>query len=201
MLYWVAQIQLSMLLPLFSESNLPLTPSTSHSPTHKHTRAHTYTQNAQADSPATFVLTLKFLQRDIHTQSPIPYNPSSHPTNSAVLSVPTRTAFTFPILASAVFIAARVTRPLVTPRAHPAVITAAAARYTNAMTTTVGCTNLCGRRGHRKRQKRTWGKQAERKGGWSWDDIRREGSNSKRQQEWRKEESKTYCQGKTATLQ
>lgn len=108
---------------------------------------------------------------DVHTQTPTQTSTSSHPTNSAVLSVPAWTAFTFAVLASAMFVAARVTRPLVTPSAHPAVFTAAAARHTNAMATTVRCTNLCGRQGHRKRRKKSVGedRQKGRKGGgWRW---------------------------------
>lgn len=76
-----------------------------------------------------------------HTQT----KPLSHPTNGAVFSVPAWAAFTLAVLASAMLVAARVTRPLVTPGAHPAFVTTAGARHTNAMATTVGCTNLCGR--------------------------------------------------------
>lgn len=99
---------------------------------------------------------------------PAPTKPKtySHLTNSAVFSVPTRTAFAFAVLTSAMFVAAWVTRPLVTPSAHPAIVTAAGARNTNAMTTTVRCTNLCGRQRNRKGQKkRAGGRQKERKGG------------------------------------
>lgn len=99
---------------------------------------------------------------------PAPTKPKtySHLTNSAVFSVPTRTAFAFAVLTSAMFVAAWVTRPLVTPSAHPAIVTAAGARNTNAMTTTVRCTNLCGRQRNRKGQKkRVGGRQKERKGG------------------------------------
>lgn len=87
---------------------------------------------------------------------PAPTKPKtySHLTNSAVFSVPTRTAFAFAVLTSAMFVAAWVTRPLVTPSAHPAIVTAAGARNTNAMTTTVRCTNLCGRQRNRKGQKK-----------------------------------------------
>lgn len=99
---------------------------------------------------------------------PAPTKPKtySHLTNSAVFSVPTRTAFAFAVLTSAMFVAAWVTRPLVTPSAHPAIVTAAGARNTNAMTTTVRCTNLCGIQRNRKGQKkRVGGRQKERKGG------------------------------------
>ena len=154
MLYRVAQIQLSMLSPLFSNWTLPHTPNASHT-------------RRQTDS-----LRLCWTRRhtDVHTQTPTQTSASSHPTNSAVLSVPAWTAFTFAVLASAMFVAARVTRPLVTPSAHPAVFTAAAARHTNAMATTVRCTNLCGRQGHRKRRKKRVGedRQTGRKGGWRW---------------------------------
>lgn len=96
---------------------------------------------------------------------PAPTKPKtySHLTNSAVFSVPTRTAFAFAVLTSAMFVAAWVTRPLVTPSAHPAIVTAAGARNTNAMTTTVRCTNLCGRQRNRKGQKRESGGKTERK--------------------------------------
>lgn len=66
---------------------------------------------------------------DIQIQ-PVPHPQTeapSRPTYSAVFSVPARTAFTFAVLASAVLVAARVTRPLVTPGAHPAVVTATGA--------------------------------------------------------------------------
>lgn len=108
---------------------------------------------------------------------PAPTKPKtySHLTNSAVFSVPTRTAFAFAVLTSAMFVAAWVTRPLVTPSAHPAIVTAAGARNTNAMTTTVRCTNLCGRQRNRKGQKKESGGKTERKkrrGGWKWDGKR-----------------------------
>lgn len=48
-----------------------------YSQTHTHAPTHIHTQNAQADSPATFVLTLKSLQRDIHTQ--VPYHTTPLP--------------------------------------------------------------------------------------------------------------------------
>lgn len=121
---------------------------------------------------------------DVHTQTPTQTSTSSHPTNSAVLSVPAWTAFTFAVLASAMFVAARVTRPLVTPSAHPAVFTAAAARHTNAMATTVRCTNLCGRQGHRKRRKKSVGedRQKGRKGGGGGDGKGRQGGGWTRKQ-------------------
>lgn len=70
-----------------------------------------------------------------------------------MLSVPAGAAFTLAVLAGAVLVAAGVTRPLVTPGARPAFVAAAAARHTNAMATTVGCTNLCGRDGRGGREK------------------------------------------------
>lgn len=153
MLYRVAQIQLSMLSPSLSRVDPSL-----------HTQCFTHASNETAYACVGPPKPLPYT--DIHI--PAPNQNPSHPTNSAVLSVPTRTAFAFSVLASAMFIAARVTRPLVTPGAHPAVVTAAAARHTNAMATTVRCTNLCGRQGHRNRQKKkSWGRQTERKeGGW-----------------------------------
>lgn len=158
MLYRVAQIQLSMLFPLFSNWTLPLTPSASY------TRRHTDSLRlCWPPKPLPNAQTYTHIE----THSPPPETKiSSHPTNSAVFSVPTRTAFTFAVLASAMFVAARVTRPLVTPSAHPAVVTATGARHTNAMATTVRCTNLCGRQGHRKRQKKRVGedRQRERRG-------------------------------------
>lgn len=96
------------------------------------------------------------------TPPPPPTQTYSHLTNSAVFSVPTRTAFAFAVLASAMFVAAWVTRPLVTPGAHPAVVTAAGARNTNAMATTVRCTNLCGRQRNRKGQKRRVGEDRQK---------------------------------------
>lgn len=124
------------------------------------------------------------IHRHTHPKSSIKTKTSSHPTNSAVLSVPTRTAFTFSVLASAMFIAARVTRPLVTPSAHPAFVTAAAARHTNAMATTVRCTNLCGRQGHRKAKKRVGEdrRKGTKEGGWRWDGKGRQGSDGTRRQ-------------------
>lgn len=144
---------------------------------------------------------LSLKHRHTHPEFFIKTKTISNPTNSAVLSIPARTAFTFSVLASAMFVAARVTRPLVTPTAHPAVVTAAAAWYTNAMATTVRCTNLCGRQGHRKRQKRKWGRQTESKeGGWRWDGKGRQGGDRTRRQRWKKDKSESYCQGKAATL-
>lgn len=152
MLYRVAQIQLSMLPPRSSPTG----------PFPTHPALHT---DAGRRTAYAFVGPRK--HTDVHTQTPTRTSTSSHPTNSAVLSVPAWAAFTFAVLASAMFVAARVTRPLVTPSAHPAVFTAAAARHTNAMATTVRCTNLCGRQGHRKRRKKSVGKdrQKGRKGG------------------------------------
>ena len=100
-----------------------------------------------------------------YTDSPRPSNPPStqttcRPTNGAVFSIPARAAFTFAVLACAVLVAARVTRPLVTPCARPAVVAAAGARHTDAMATTVGCTNLCGRHRERRRE----GEKMNRKG-------------------------------------
>lgn len=137
---------------------------------------------------------------------PAPTKPKtySHLTNSAVFSVPTWTAFAFAVLTSAMFVAAWVTRPLVTPSAHPAVVTAAGARNTNAMTTTVRCTNLCGRQRNRKGQKKESGGKTERKKrrGWGGSGMEREdkavmGQGDKGE---KKDKSRIYCQGKAATL-
>lgn len=67
------------------------------------------------------------------------------PTNSAVLSVPARAAFTLAVPACPVLIAAWVTRSLITGCAHPSLLAAAGASDTNAMSSAVRCTNLCGR--------------------------------------------------------
>lgn len=137
---------------------------------------------------------------------PAPTKPKtySHLTNSAVFSVPTRTAFAFAVLTSAMFVAAWVTRPLVTPSAHPAIVTAAGARNTNAMTTTVRCTNLCGIQRNRKGQKKESGGKTERKkrrgGGGSGMEKGRQGGDGTRRQGWKKDKSRIYCQGKAATL-
>lgn len=137
---------------------------------------------------------------------PAPTKPKtySHLTNSAVFSVPTRTAFAFAVLTSAMFVAAWVTRPLVTPSAHPAIVTAAGARNTNAMTTTVRCTNLCGRQRNRKGQKKESRGKTERKkrrgGGGSGMEKGRQGGDGTRRQGWKKDKSRIYCQGKAATL-
>lgn len=149
MLYRVAQIQLSMLSPSLSRVDPSL-----------HTQCLTHASKETAYACVGPPTSLPNTDVHIPTQTETP----SHPTNSAVLAVPTRTAFTFSVLASAMFVAARVTRPLVTPGAHPAVVTAAAARHTNAMATTVRCTNLCGRQGHRNRQKKEWGKTDRKEG-------------------------------------
>lgn len=67
------------------------------------------------------------------------------PTNSAVLSVPAWAAFTLAIPAGPVLIAAWVTRSLITGCAHPALLAATGASDTNAVSSAVRCTNLCGR--------------------------------------------------------
>lgn len=154
----------------------PTGPFPSHPALHTHTQAGKRTAYAFVGPPKTIPNT--------HTQTYTQTQTSSHPTYSAVFSIPARTAFTFAVLASAMFVAARVTRPLVTPSAHPAVVTAAAAGHTNAMATTVRCTNLCGRQGHRKRQKREWGeyRQKGRKGGGGLDGKGRQGSDGTRKQ-------------------
>lgn len=64
-----------------------------------------------------------------------------------MFSVPSRAAFTLPVLAGSVLAAAWMTSPLFAPRAHPALVAATAARHADAMTTTVGCAQLCGTRG------------------------------------------------------
>lgn len=167
MLYRVAQIQLSMLSPPSSNWMLPLTPNAPY--THR-----------QGGSLYAFVGTPTPQTKHRHIDPTSPPHPhptqteaSSRPTYGAVLSVPARAAFAFAVLASAVFIAARVTRPLVAPGAHPAVVTATGARNTNAMATTVGCTNLCGRQEHRKKgkdKKKEWMGEG---GGFEADGIER----------------------------
>lgn len=81
------------------------------------------------------------------------------PTNSAVLSVPAWAAFTLAIPACPVLIAAWVTRSLITGCAHPALLAAAGASDTNAMSSAVRCTNLCGRE---KREEGIWVDRRER---------------------------------------
>lgn len=63
-----------------------------------------------------------------------------------MFSVPSRAAFTLPVFAGPVLAAAWVTSPLFAPSTHPALITATVARHADAMSTTVGCTQLCGTR-------------------------------------------------------
>lgn len=148
-----------------------------------HTQCLTQT-HTQVDRLPTLVLAPQKpsqTHRHTHPMSSVKTETSSHPTNSAVLSVPTRAAFTFSVLACAMFVAARVTRPLVTPSAHPAFVTAAAARHTNAMAATVRCTNLCGRQGHKKAKKESGGKGT-KEGGWRWDGKGRQGSDGTRRQ-------------------
>lgn len=82
------------------------------------------------------------------------------PTNSAVLSVPARAAFTLAIPACPVLIAAWVTRSLITGCAHPSLLAAAGASDTNAVSSAVGCTNLCGR--GEKREEGIWVERRER---------------------------------------
>lgn len=85
-----------------------------------------------------------------HTFPPPRLHP--HPTlltDGAVFSVPSRAAFTLPVLAGPVFAAARVTSPLFAPGAHPALVAATASRHTDAMSTTVRCAQLCGTGGGR----------------------------------------------------
>lgn len=72
------------------------------------------------------------------------------PTNSAVLSVPAGAAFTLAVPAGPVLVAAWVTRSLITGRAHPALLAAAGAPHTNAVSSAVRCTNLCGRGDNRE---------------------------------------------------
>lgn len=84
------------------------------------------------------------------------------PTNSAVLSVPARAAFTLAIPACPVLIAAWVTRSLITGCAHPSLLAAAGASDTNAMSSAVRCTNLCGR--GEKREEGIWVERREKGG-------------------------------------
>lgn len=67
-----------------------------------------------------------------------------------MLSVPARAAFTLAVPAGPVLIAAWVTRSLITGCAHPALLAAAGASDTNAMSSAVRCTNLCGRGDNRE---------------------------------------------------
>lgn len=66
-----------------------------------------------------------------------------HPTDSAVFSIPAWAAFTLAILAGAVFAAARMACPLIANDTHPTLLTAAAARYADAVAATVRRTKLC----------------------------------------------------------
>ncbi len=70
-------------------------------------------------------------------------------TYSAVFSVPSWAAFTVPVFAGPVLAAAWVTSPLFAPGTHPALVAATAARHADAMSTTVGCAQLCGTRGEK----------------------------------------------------
>lgn len=82
------------------------------------------------------------------------------PTNGAVLSVPARAAFALAIAARPVFIAAWVTRSLITGGSHPPLLAAAGASDTDAMPSTVRSTNLCGRE-ERKETEGTQGVKGE----------------------------------------
>lgn len=92
-------------------------------------------------------LSLSHAHTNIHTHThpeiDVNTSPPLHPTDSAVLSIPTRAAFTLAILAGAMFAAARVACPLIAQGAHPTFLTAAAACYADAVATTVRCTKLC----------------------------------------------------------
>lgn len=134
--------------PSVFQQDPSLTPSTSY--THRQTNEPMPSQGLEVQ-PQT---RRKKLKQTLAKNSPNrTHQTSPHPTNGAVFSIPSWTAFTFAVLACTMFVAARVTRPLVTPGAHPAVFTSTGARHTNAMATTVRCTNLCGRQGHRKKKR------------------------------------------------